>query len=291
MTAANETSRRVPTRGDVLRQALPLGAVLLPLFTPAKAPAEAAPCPRDMVSVADFCIDRHEMSTVDAATSEPLSPYYPPERRWTMYVFDAWETLRHSVGDDTARQMPLPMLSEWQRAHDPEPKARSVQGVVPQGYLSYHSAKRACERASKRLCSDEEWEQACRGEKETQFPYGDDYKSGPCNVGRTHHPAFVLHGLSSSGHLDPRLNLLHLNGDEPVLRVTGASQGCKSRWGSDAIYDMVGNVDEWVEDPGGAFRGGFYARRTQKGCEAQIRSHSDTYFDYSTGARCCKDAR
>ena len=79
--------------------------------------------------------------------------------------------------------------------------------------------------------------------------------------------------------------------DAPVLRVGGASQGCVSRWGQDGIYDMVGNLDEWVEDPKGSFRGGFYARRVTVGCEARISSHSHTYFDYSTGTRCCKDAR
>jgi hypothetical protein len=44
-----------------------------------------------------------------------------------------------------------------------------------------------------------------------------------------------------------------------------------------------------VEDESGTFRGGFYARATTKGCEAQVASHSPDYFDYSTGARCCRD--
>jgi hypothetical protein len=54
---------------------------------------------------------------------------------------------------------------------------------------------------------------------------------------------------------------------------------------------MVGNLDEWVLDERGVFRGGFYARKSDKGCGARISSHGATYFDYSTGARCCQDAR
>jgi len=42
-----------------------------------------------------------------------------------------------------------------------------------------------------------------------------------------------------------------------------------------------------VED--GMFLGGFYARSTTKGCDAQISSHAPSYFDYSTGTRCCAD--
>ena len=74
----------------------------------------------------------------------------------------------------------------------------------------------------------------------------------------------------------------------PLLRPTGATPACGSHFGSDTIYDMVGNLDEWVDDEPGMFVGGFYARSTNKGCEAQVSSHAPTYYDYSTGARCCR---
>jgi len=253
--------------------------------------AAQTPCPQDMVLVRDYCVDRYEISSIDRDTGTLLSPYYPPEPRWLTYVYDAWQLLRHRAGDQSARRMPLPALSPLQRSLKYSPVAASGEGRVPQGYLSYHSAKRLCESAGKRLCTPEEWETACRGERQTRFPYGDNFRKEPCNVGRNFHPAAVLHGLSSSGHLDPRLNLLMIAGDAPVVRIGGASQGCVSRWGQDGIYDMVGNLDEWVDDPSGTFRGGFYARRVTVGCEARISNHSDTYFDYSIGTRCCKDAR
>jgi hypothetical protein len=244
-----------------------------------------------MVEVGAFCIDRFELSTVDKKTRFPLSPYYPPERAMLEFVYNRWQELRATVGPNDVRRMPLPELSSFQRTQPTEPMAVSRLGQVPQGYLSYYSAQRACQKAGKRLCTETEWETACRGESSTPFPYGSTYRAGVCNVGQPFHPAALLHGLSSSGHLDPRLNLLVVAGDAPVLRVTGASQGCASRWGSDAIYDMVGNLDEWVDDDGGVFRGGFYARRTKNGCGSEVRNHSATYFDYSTGARCCYDAR
>jgi hypothetical protein len=75
------------------------------------------------------------------------------------------------------------------------------------------------------------------------------------------------------------------------LRLTGATPKCSSPWNGDALYDMVGNVDEWVEgEKAPAFVGGFYARSTTKGCEAIVDSHAAIYYDYSTGTRCCKAA-
>jgi formylglycine-generating enzyme required for sulfatase activity len=72
------------------------------------------------------------------------------------------------------------------------------------------------------------------------------------------------------------------------LRLTGKTPSCVSRWGADRIYDMVGNLDEWVDDEAGLFLGGFYARSTREGCESRVSSHAPIYYDYSTGARCCR---
>jgi formylglycine-generating enzyme required for sulfatase activity len=174
--------------------------------------------------------------------------------------------------------------------HGYEAKAVSRPGVVPQAYVSYHLAKRACVNAGKRLCSHEEWMTACRGAAQRPFPYGDRYVEGECNVWGHIHPAHALHANSAIGHRDPRLNLLARGGVQPLLRLTGDTPACASRWGDDAIYDMVGNLDEWVEDEAGRFVGGFYARSTSKGCESQVANHSPVYHDYSTGFRCCRDA-
>lgn len=268
--------------------ALAVASVAVTMLPGGIRPAFAKECPPDMVSVGRFCIDRWEASTVDHATGHPLSPYYPPTPNLMRYTWSAWERLRHLTGDEAARRMPLPAISSWQRAHTFQPRAVSQARAVPQAYVSYHVARQACENAGKRLCKSEEWLMACRGRRQAPFPYGTQFHRESCNVYRYHHPAFVLHGASYLGHLDPRLNLLAISGDEPVLRLTGVTPTCASSWGEDAAYDMVGNLDEWVADEGGVFRGGFYARSTTKGCESSVASHSVNYYDYSTGFRCCR---
>jgi formylglycine-generating enzyme required for sulfatase activity len=72
------------------------------------------------------------------------------------------------------------------------------------------------------------------------------------------------------------------------LQKTGASADCTSQWAQDAIHDMVGNLDEWVESEDGLFVGGFYSRGTREGCDAAVSSHPPEYYDYSLGARCCR---
>ncbi|MEO8904067.1 MAG: SUMF1/EgtB/PvdO family nonheme iron enzyme [Polyangiaceae bacterium] len=255
----------------------------------AEPPHNAAPvrrCSADMVRVHSFCIDRWEVHTVDATSGESLSPYYAPNPKLAASVRDSWLGERSTVGSPAARALPLPELSRFQREHAYEPRAVSEGSVVPQAYMSYHVAKKACENAHKRLCTKDEWVTACRGQKDTQFPYGDTFRAGRCNVHRAIHPGYVLHASSSLGLLDPRLNLVE-EGNDPLLHLTGTTTKCASEWGTDKIFDMVGNLDEWVEDS--MFLGGFYARSTTKGCDAQISSHAESYFDYSTGTRCCAD--
>jgi hypothetical protein len=238
-----------------------------------------------MVAVgAGLCVDRFEAQLVDGA--RVLSPYYPIAPGVVGLVLDEWSFGRLLTGDLHARATPLPPLLR-PPGDDPNPVAMSRPAVVPSGYLSGTVAEAACQAAGKRLCTLEEWTLACRGKDDQDFPYGDSYDHGACNVYRFAHPAATLHGNAAIGHLDPRLNLVKDDG-EPMLRMTGSTPRCVSRWGNDGIYDMVGNLDEWVDHRGGAFAGGFYSRSTRKGCASVITVHPRRYFDYSVGARCCR---
>ncbi|MCH2107890.1 MAG: formylglycine-generating enzyme family protein [Polyangiaceae bacterium] len=242
-----------------------------------------------MAHLNGYCIDRWEVHTIDKKTKKSLSPYYPPSPYLLKFVHNYWSVESWRIGTPAARKVELPDVPHHQQKSF-QAEAISRPGVIPQGYMTYHSAKRACINAGKRLCSEEEWEQACKGQNQTKHPYGANYRQGYCNVFRHLHPAFALHGNSSLGHLDPRLNLVFDENQRALLELTGAMKKCISTHGDENIYDMVGNLDEWVEDPQGTFRGGFYARGTREGCEASISSHGPMYADYSLGTRCCMDA-
>ncbi|HEX6278052.1 MAG TPA: SUMF1/EgtB/PvdO family nonheme iron enzyme [Polyangiaceae bacterium] len=241
-------------------------------------------CPADMVDVGGrFCIDRHEASLVDAALGRGISPYFPARRADVALALSMFR----SIASEAAGAPELPTPPEFELVEPFGVRATSRALAVPNGYLSGPVASEACRTAGKRLCTLAEWTVACRGERNRRFPYGDDYEDGACNVFREAHPASVLHGDASIHHLDPRLNLVR-GPRGPLLRRTGESPRCRSEWSTDAVFDMVGNLDEWVEDPEGTFAGGFYARGTREGCDAKIESHPFEYFDYSLGVRCCR---
>ncbi|MBX3184841.1 MAG: SUMF1/EgtB/PvdO family nonheme iron enzyme [Polyangiaceae bacterium] len=231
-------------------------------------PPAAVSCPDEMTAVTRFkgayCIDRYEASLV--------------------YV------------SDEARVWPHNDLID---GRERELRAVSVAGRRPQGYISGKQAQAVCAASGKRLCAIDEWATACRGPQRTKYPYGNTRKPNVCN------DRFKV----LDNHPVPRLFKQHsAPGDDPVLMwhpkfmndrrlllmdhttaPTGSFEGCVNDYG---VYDMVGNLHEWVADADGTFMGGFFMDTYQngEGCEYRTIGHGFDYHDYSTGFRCCKDA-
>ncbi len=219
-----------------------------------------ARCPADMALVDDrVCVDRWEGSIVEVVPGAA-------ERLWSPYV-------------------PID-------GHEGSVRAVSRPGVVPQGYISGKQAEGACRASGKRLCSSGEWQNACRGPEHTQFPYGESRRAGVCNDDiRATHPvpeAGVLLGVAP-GHLwSEGMNQAIINQLPDTLLPTGDRAECTNGYG---VFDMVGNLHEWVDDADGTFRGGYYMDTSHngEGCSYATTAHDFTYHDYSTGFRCCMD--
>jgi formylglycine-generating enzyme required for sulfatase activity len=222
------------------------------------------PCPAGMAYVAlegahAYCIDRWEAQVVEVSGKTEVA--HPPTQ-------------------------PVTNLTV---------KAITRANVTPQGYISKNEAETACKAAKKRLCTGQEWEKACRGKTPTTFPYGDQRKSGYCND--SGHAPFAslfpelggdVYG-SGKAMNDPRIN------ESPnTVAPTGSYSKCKNALG---VFDMVGNLHEWVADvhdgSRGTFRGGYYqdTHLNGDGCSYRTVAHDVSYHDYSTGFRCCADAK
>lgn len=165
--------------------------------------------------------------------------------------------------------------------------AANAFGAVPQAYLSGEDAALACSMAGKRLCTSTEWIRACEGASGNTYPYGDTYVDGACNEGRSSHPIVDLFGAGATWTHD-QLNDPRLNQLPDSLAPSGAFGACES---DDGVFDLHGNLHEWVDDPSGTFRGGFYvdASINGAGCSYRTTRHTFDYADYSTGFRCCAD--
>jgi formylglycine-generating enzyme required for sulfatase activity len=168
--------------------------------------------------------------------------------------------------------------------------ATPAKGVRPQVNISEIQAEAACDGASKRLCTSREWIAACRGPEGHLYPYGNEHAAGACNEGR---PSPVQAVLGSAGG---RLDDPRLAEQDVGIAAGGAFENCVTASG---VYDMHGNVHEWVSDSSkpsdprfGMFLGGFFADGSENGagCAYRTTAHFKEYHDYSTGFRCCRDA-
>ena len=86
------------------------------------------------------------------------------------------------------------------------------------------------------------------------------------------------------------LNDARLNQQPDTIAKTGEYADCVNDFG---VYDMVGNVHEWTSDTNGTFQGGYFLDTSLhgEGCAYRTIAHGYDYHDYSTGFRCCADAR
>lgn len=207
-------------------------------------------CPDGMTQIdADYCIDRFEASLVEITPNGdiPHSPYVNP-------------------GNKSVR-------------------AVSVEGAIPQGYITGDQAEVACQNAGKRLCTSNEWLLACQGAQTRTYPYGNTEQPGVCNAARANHPVVEYFGTSADW-IWSELDNACINQLPDSLAKTGEHPGCVTPEGA---FDMVGNLHEWVADASGTFRGGFYVDtyRNGNGCYYRTTAHNRQHWDYSTGFRCC----
>jgi formylglycine-generating enzyme len=223
-------------------------------------PDGAGPCPWLMVEVAasstvtTFCIDLFE-----GALEE--------------YSGGSWAAASpyKTVGTRTVRAVP-------------------AQGIVPQGYISGTEASAACVASGKRLCTSDEWLLACKGSKGYTYPYGNTHVDGACNDAYSDSPVVKYFGTSTGVWDSTHMNDPGINQMSGTVAKGGAYTGCVTSTG---IYDLHGNLHEWVSDSAGTFRGGFYAdaKINGPGCTYVTTAHTITYHDYSTGFRCCADPK
>ena len=158
-------------------------------------------------------------------------------------------------------------------------------GKRPVVMKSWQEASDACRARGKRLCGDTEWTVACEGPSRLPYPYGHKRDASACNIDRAH------------GEVDEKALANPATRGAEVARLwqdeaSGARPACVSGYG---VFDLTGNVDEWVVNEGGKpFRSGLkggYWGRVRDACRPMTTAHGETFPFYQTGFRCCADPR
>ena len=143
------------------------------------------------------------------------------------------------------------------------------KGLLPKGKISYQLAEAACEKEGKRLCTEDEWERACKGPRNYRFPYGNAFDASICNT-------------------------QDIGGTNRSIRASGESSGCISGYG---VIDLSGNLAEWTSSPynargtGKVIKGGA-ANRPDHASRCSARRNgpiNKPETDTMVGFRCCAD--
>ncbi|HTL11601.1 MAG TPA: SUMF1/EgtB/PvdO family nonheme iron enzyme [Bdellovibrionota bacterium] len=150
-----------------------------------------------------------------------------------------------------------------------------------------------CGRQGKFLCDEDQWMEACQGEGGRPFPYGQEYERGRCNDDKTWiSPDWSA--IASYPAPAGQAEIERLNQTDP----SGSRAGCSTPEG---VYDLTGNVAEWVlskqPHPGGyrhvmkgCYWAGCYGGSPPR-CAFTNPAHPGTFRTYEAGFRCCLPAQ
>jgi sulfatase modifying factor 1 len=246
---------------------LGLGAFAIALLIfparPSLDPGPSAECPADMRLVAGTHYDEEQHLCVD-----------PRRDSRDTHCFAYFEGLTAEEGHATEIRVCMDQF-----------EAPNVRGQKPFVMRSFQMAQRWCGERGKRVCAEQEWELACEGPEHRPLAYGWRVDKDLCNSGKQWRPFDVQKLYSKAG----------TQAQDEVDKLwqgerSGAYATCVSSFG---IYDMMGNVEEWVASrPGrrrpGALMGGFWSK-PWTGCRGTNDAHEPTFVFYETGFRCCAE--
>lgn len=138
------------------------------------------------------------------------------------------------------------------------------EGAIATTGVTHQQAESLCAEQDKRLCTELEWERACKGPQNTTYEYGDRYRAEACLTGRP-----------------------------PRMLPSGYRPACRSEFG---VRDLHGSVWEWTQSRWGrgtranlySLRGGNAAAGELVGRCANAMGRPPETTSAQIGFRCCK---
>lgn len=143
-------------------------------------------------------------------------------------------------------------------------------GAIPTSNVSRADAAKLCSAKGKRLCSELEWERACKGDNNTTYEYGENYDKAICGTG--------------------------VPVEQSAKRPSGDRLQCKSSFGA---QEMHGGVWEWTDSAWqrgthgdlGVLRGGNARAGELVGRCANAIARKPKTTSSTMGFRCCAGDR
>jgi len=248
--------------------------------------------PAHQITLPAFLIDRYEVTNAQYQQFILASGHTPPmswasngyllsSRQKELAQLDL-ERLRRLVLKGFRLDVDTRTMTQQQLLAAIDVRLRQMD-KEPVNNVSWHDADAYCHWAGKRLPSEAEWEKAARGGSANEFTWGNQWAAGKTNAGEE----------------------MWDDGVAPV----GSYPTDKSPYG---VFDMAGNVSEWVQDwykpyPGADYqsadfgekfkvlrgaawgREGHYAMHQFQRAAYRFYLSPDSVLD-DVGFRCAKDA-
>ena len=147
--------------------------------------------------------------------------------------------------------------ANWRHPEGPR-STLAGRDQYPVVQIAYEDAVAYANWAGKRLPTEAEWEFAARGGLSGKlYPWGDEFKAGGRTMANSHQGHFPDHDTAEDG----------FRGNAPVARFAPNGYG---------LYDVAGNVWEWVSD---WYRPDYYAGLASGGGVARNPQGPATPFD------------
>ncbi|HEY4117211.1 MAG TPA: SUMF1/EgtB/PvdO family nonheme iron enzyme, partial [Byssovorax sp.] len=166
-------------------------------------------------------------------------------------------------------------------------------GEVPRVLTSWTQAVSECKAIGKRICTEDEFNFACEGPDMLPYVYGYERDAGVCTIDLPYvypdHSRTMLHYEQCLATPWCAAELQRLDQRKRIGEVST----CVS-WAG--LYDLNGNVNEWVEIPHqkppnrSGLKGGWWGPVRGR-CRPTVTFHKEEDYGYEVGFRCCDDAK
>ncbi len=238
--------------------------------------ADASPIDASEDGTADAGQDGPCPSTGNSVMRKMPQNYCIDSTEVTASQYAAWMAANPAVAAQDS-------LCQWNTDYTPSCSWPSTDGALPVVCVDWCDAHAYCKAMGKRLCgkigggasdyvsgwddaSQDQWHNACTSGGMHVYPYGDTYDARTCHVAK---------------------------GGTVAVGSKTKCQSSESGYGG--VYDLSGNVMEWVDSCNGTtgssdvcrVRGGGYGEsQSSFGCSAAA-GNSRGGKNFSTGFRCC----